>query len=271
MIHYSVAPRLQNIAEYQVAKKANPNLKAEDFANAKYLYYGNAQSLETMDLDAFAEHIAAHGCSYDAADVQAILKKAVACLREQLLAGKSVELGDLGSFRLTLESKGAEYMDEFTSNNIMKVNVVWSKGSKFNDLRKDATFHEVLTKGNTAETLAAAKRAAGSRPESEQPNANGQQPNANGQQQTANGEHTLTLNASPTNGGTVTGAGQYDSGSTVNIQATPASGYTFTRWSDGNTQASRTVTLSNDLTLTATFTASSSGSGSDASGGVEQG
>lgn len=264
MIHYSVAPRLQNIAEYQVAKKANPDLKQSDFTNAKYLYYGNAQSMETMDLDTFATHIADHGCSYDAADVHAILKKAVTCLREQLLAGKSVELGDLGSFRLTLVSQGAEYMDEFSSNNIQKVNVVWAKGRKFKNLRQDATFHEVLTKDSTAETLAAAKRAAGSRPESEQPN-------ANGQQQTANGQHTLTLNASPANGGTVTGSGQYDAGSSVSIQATPASGYTFTRWSDGSTQASRTVTLTNDLTLTATFTASGSNSGSGTSGGVEQG
>lgn len=262
MILYSVAPRLTNIAEFQVAKKANPDLKVETFPGAIFRYYGNAQSIETMDLESFSNHIADHGCSYDAADVQAILKKAVSCLREQLLAGKSVELGDLGSFRLSLVSMGAEYMDEFSSINIKKVNVVWSKGSKFADLRKDATFHEVLTKGSTAETLAAAKRAAGSRPVEENPDDPTPTP-------TPTGRKTLTLSASPANGGTVTGGGQYESGATAAIAATAASGFTFTRWSDGNTQASRSIVVNSDMALTAIFTANS-GSGGTTNGNDEE-
>lgn len=45
----------------------------------------------------------------------------------------------------------------------------------------------------------------------------------------------------------------YTEGSTVNIVATPASGYAFDKWSDGNTQASRTVTMDADKTLVASF------------------
>lgn len=65
---------------------------------------------------------------------------------------------------------------------------------------------------------------------------------------------TLTLVASPTEGGTVNGAGQYTNGQSVQISASANPQYTFTRWSDGNTSASRSVTLTGDLTLTATFT-----------------
>lgn len=67
---------------------------------------------------------------------------------------------------------------------------------------------------------------------------------------------TLTLIASPTNGGNTIGAGQYDEGATATITAVPASGFTFSRWSDGNTNASRTVTVNGNMTLTAIFNSS---------------
>lgn len=54
---------------------------------------------------------------------------------------------------------------------------------------------------------------------------------------------TLTVNATPTNGGKVTGSGTYKPGSQQAISATPNSGWTFVGWNDGNTQANRTVTL----------------------------
>lgn len=79
-------------------------------------------------------------------------------------------------------------------------------------------------------------------------------------------KYTISLNASPANGGTVSGAGSYDAGSTANISATAASGYTFSKWSDGNTSASRTITVNENNSLTAIFTASSSGGGNNDSG-----
>ena len=63
----------------------------------------------------------------------------------------------------------------------------------------------------------------------------------------------------------MTGAGVYDAGSEVSINAAPASGYTFEKWSDGNTNAERMVTVDGDMSLTATFKAVSSG-GSGGSG-----
>jgi hypothetical protein len=46
----------------------------------------------------------------------------------------------------------------------------------------------------------------------------------------------------------------WDEGSTVTIAAAPAAGYLFTRWSDGNRNAVRTLTMpGKDLTNTAFF------------------
>lgn len=67
--------------------------------------------------------------------------------------------------------------------------------------------------------------------------------------------YTLTVASADTSMGTVTGGGTYASGSRITIKATPKSGYRFVKWSDNNTSATRTVTVSADATYTATFEA----------------
>ena len=53
--------------------------------------------------------------------------------------------------------------------------------------------------------------------------------------------------------GTVTGAGEYEHGTTISISATPAEGYHFVKWSDGNTNATRSIVVTSNVTLTAEF------------------
>ena len=43
-------------------------------------------------------------------------------MREQLLEGKKIRLGDLGDFSILLTSKGAEDADKFTAQNITDKN-----------------------------------------------------------------------------------------------------------------------------------------------------
>ena len=67
------------------------------------------------------------------------------------------------------------------------------------------------------------------------------------------GQYTITANASPAAGGTVTGGGSYPYGASVTLTATPNSGYSFLQWSDGNTSNPRTVTVTGNATYTALF------------------
>lgn len=53
---------------------------------------------------------------------------------------------------------------------------------------------------------------------------------------------------------TCTGSGSYEFGTTATIKCTPAEGYEFTKWSDNNTDAERTIVVESDVTLTATCT-----------------
>ena len=65
-------------------------------------------------------------------------------------------------------------------------------------------------------------------------------------------KYTITLSAGE--GGSVsTTGGEYEAGQTVSVTATPQGEYVFTSWSDGNTNATRTITISSNSTLTANF------------------
>lgn len=63
---------------------------------------------------------------------------------------------------------------------------------------------------------------------------------------------TLSLSVSPSGGGSVTGAGSYEKGTKVTVNATEASGWRFIRWSDGGYQR-HTVTMDANKSLTAYF------------------
>jgi transglutaminase-like putative cysteine protease len=54
---------------------------------------------------------------------------------------------------------------------------------------------------------------------------------------------SVAVEASPSDAATVTGEGAYTAGSSVQIGATANTGWTFTAWSDGNTQNPRTVSV----------------------------
>lgn len=73
-----------------------------------------------------------------------------------------------------------------------------------------------------------------------------------------NQQFTITVLSDNTSMGTVTGGGTFAEGTTANISATPLSGYTFTQWSDGSTQAQRTITVTGNATYTAYFAAGGS-------------
>lgn len=67
--------------------------------------------------------------------------------------------------------------------------------------------------------------------------------------------NTYTLTISAGEGGSVNSSvnGTYPEGTEVTITATPNKGYAFVNWSDGNTENSRTLTMTKDISLTAQF------------------
>ena len=78
-------------------------------------------------------------------------------MREQLLEGKKIRLGDLGDFSILLSSKGAEDADKFTAQNITDVKVLWEPGAEFKNLLADAEFNLVASRSAQAAVIKAIK------------------------------------------------------------------------------------------------------------------
>ena len=169
MINYSIVMRPVNanlfeinqakarikaaVAAGETPAKADTDLVATEVLNA----FAIAQYAEVMTIEKFAKHIATHGCVYSRADISAILYMAVDCMREQLLEGKKIRLGDLGDFSVSLSSKGAENADKFSAQNITGVKINWECGSEFKNLLPNAEFNLVASREVQTRTLKAIK------------------------------------------------------------------------------------------------------------------
>ena len=167
MINYSIVMRSvnANLLEINQAKSRinqakkdgkEPDKKDTDLVKTeKQNAFAISQYTDVMTIEKFAKHITSHGSVYSRADISAILYMAVDCMREMLLEGKKVRLGDLGDFSILLASKGAETADKFTAQNITNVKVQWEPGQQFKNLLEDAEFNLVASRSAQAAVIKA--------------------------------------------------------------------------------------------------------------------
>ena len=167
MINYSIVMRSvnANLIEINQAKSRinqakkdgkEPDKKDTDLVKTeKQNAFAISQYTDVMTIEKFAKHITSHGSVYSRADISAILYMAVDCMREMLLEGKKIRLGDLGDFSLLLASKGAETADKFTAQNITNVKVQWDPGQQFKNLLDDAEFNLVASRSAQAAVIKA--------------------------------------------------------------------------------------------------------------------
>ncbi len=137
---------------YSVALRANPSDRT-----APKKAYARVQLNRTLTLDQFAEHIATHGSKYDRGDIYAVLVTAGRCLRELVLQGNKVSLGDLGAFSPTIQCNGAESLESFTASHIKGLTLVWDKPANMENMRLEAQFQQVSSRAAQAAALKAEK------------------------------------------------------------------------------------------------------------------
>ena len=139
--------------DYSVSARVNPREKG-----APPRFYASHQTNKIVSLDDFTRHIASHGCVYKRADIAAVLTMAVDCLREMLLNGYKIEMGDLGSFYISFSSEGALTAKDFNpAIHIKSVNVNWERGVDFINLNEDAEFNLVAIRAVQKKVLKALK------------------------------------------------------------------------------------------------------------------
>ena len=139
--------------DYSVSGRVNPKEK-----DTPPRFYASAQTNKTVSLDEFSKHIASHGCVYKRADIAAVLTMAVDCLREMLLNGYKIELGDMGNFYISLSSEGTLTAKEFNPiHHVKSVNVNWERGLSFLNLKENAEFNLVAIRAVQKKVLKAVK------------------------------------------------------------------------------------------------------------------
>lgn len=127
---------------YSVTAKPNPRDK-----DASYKYYASPQVTLNVSMSDFCRHISDHNSKYNRADIHAVLTQAVDCMREMLLDGKKIMLGDLGSFQIGLNSTGTLTADDFNpAVHVKNVKVNWSPGADFLDLKESAEWNLVANR-----------------------------------------------------------------------------------------------------------------------------
>ncbi|MCD8303843.1 MAG: DNA-binding protein [Prevotellaceae bacterium] len=131
-------------------------LKQVPVGSGTYKVYAQAQTTQIWGLDEFAQHIHDHNSVASKGMILLILTDMVTCLKEKLLDGVKVRLGDFGSFWLSLHSHGEDNADDFTAQDITGITLSFTAGSSMtsDELMKDATFEFVGTRAQQAETRA---------------------------------------------------------------------------------------------------------------------
>lgn len=110
---------------------------------AKRLVYARAQSLETLTTRDIAAHISSHNSPFSEGVIIGLLQDAQRCILETLMAGKRVDLDTLGAFYTTLSSRGAKKTEEFTKDNIERINLRWKPSKRMTKAIQYAELKEV--------------------------------------------------------------------------------------------------------------------------------
>lgn len=97
--------------------------------NKEVKYYAQADAVEPITLADITERVEKRS-TVSSADAKAVLDALQFEIKEALLDGKSVRLGDIGSFRVTLGSEGVDVPDELTADKIRIVRVRFSPSSR---------------------------------------------------------------------------------------------------------------------------------------------
>lgn len=109
----------------------------KDRISGSQKFYPQIAPTGYVTVDDIAERVA-ENCTLTAPDVKGILSSLQDLVNEAIANGRSVKLGDLGSFRPTISGTGSATAEEVSADNIRSVNVCY---------RMSPAMKAALTKG----------------------------------------------------------------------------------------------------------------------------
>jgi len=125
--------------------------------NAVEKAYAKNQITKVMTFNEFVKHIADHNGVFTRGTVKGVVSDTCSCLVEMLLNGYKVQFGELGVFGISITCDPADTLDKFTAANIKAVNILFTPGEDFENLRSRAEFVPVASRIAQKATLKAEK------------------------------------------------------------------------------------------------------------------
>ena len=119
--------------------------------------YGKIQLTGVVSLNELSAHISEHNSVFSKGTILGILSELSGCIRELILQGYKIDLGELGTLTPAITCKGAVTMADFSSQNITDLRVNFAKGSALLNLRRDAEFEQTTTRAAQAAARVAQK------------------------------------------------------------------------------------------------------------------
>ena len=218
----------KGILKYKMVTRLNPQNKSE-----QPKWYAKSVQDRTISFEDLVTHMSEHNSPYSRGVIHGVLTDMLDCVKELVLDGKSVRLGDLGLFSVGLKTTGAKSRDRWsvaTHVQGVTLNVRNTKTWSNAELRKNTTLQELTGYNDGSD-------ATDDTP-SDEPTDSGN-------------VERITISTSVNNNsmGSVTGAGTYNKGESVTLTAVASEGYRFLSWGDGVTDNPRTVIAEEDQVI----------------------
>ena len=90
----------------------------------KELWYATVVTDREMNFEEFVDHISSHNSPYSRGTVHGVMMDMLDCLKELILDGKSVRLGDLGLFSIGMSTRGEVSRDKVTSASVEGIHLL---------------------------------------------------------------------------------------------------------------------------------------------------
>ncbi len=104
-------------------------------------FYAVAVSKDKVDLRTLSTEISKIS-TVSSIDTMAVLESLIQVIPEYLLEGRTIKLGEFGTFRLTISSDGADTAESFTSSMIKKVKLNFRPGKLISDALKTISYEK---------------------------------------------------------------------------------------------------------------------------------
>ena len=210
--------------------------------------------------------------------MQACWDAAGEVIKAWITEGHSVPIPGLGSMRIGLRARSAAELKYVNTELILRRRILFTPSIEIKrKINEMGVYISEVRDENGVLVYPLPNKPNGDNPDNNPSGGGDNKPSGGGGNNPSGGDNTqakktLKVNLLPPQGGFVKGAGTYDTGSSVTVEAIPNKGFKFTQWGDGVTSTSRVVKMDKDVTLAAYFTEDGSGNpGTEQPGGGNTG